>query len=185
MKKFSDYLQTIARINLLGNGLKIHWVFFCGMLFLSREKWWGDFKCRSTPHEGVDIGCYKIGHEKKIHRLTPQTKIPAMDNGRLITICDDFLGKTLVVEHENQTDPKFRTVCTYAHVIPEPGIVKGRPIKKDQVIATVCSTDKNPQLSSHLHFSCFEIINPMDENLLNWNLFTDPQKVSMIHPFFL
>ncbi|MBU2431502.1 MAG: hypothetical protein KKH99_12485 [Proteobacteria bacterium] len=53
------------------------------------------------------------------------------------------------------------------------------------MIATVCDTQKNPQLVPHLHFSCFEIIEPVPETRLDWNVFTDPEKVNMICPVFL
>ena len=59
MSKFFDYLDSISQVNGLtngmGNGQKIQWLFHCGMLFLSKDKWWGDFKFRHCAHEGMDI----------------------------------------------------------------------------------------------------------------------------------
>jgi len=56
MSKFSDYLESISQVNGLangmGNGQKVQWLFYCGMLFSSKDKWWGDFKFRHSAHEG-------------------------------------------------------------------------------------------------------------------------------------
>lgn len=185
MTKFSEYLQAIARVNHLGHHLKTQWLFYCGMLFLSQKKWWGDFKYRPARHEGIDICWHRMDQDDTVHGFTPETRIPAMENGTVLNICDDFLGKTLVVEQKNPTASDFKIVFTYAHIVPEPGISIGHQIKKDQVIASVCDTHKNPQLEPHLHFSCFEIIEPVLETHLDWDVFTDPEKVNMICPVFL
>lgn len=185
MKNFSNYLQAIARTNHLENDLKTQWLFYCGMLFLSREKWWGDFKYRPALHEGIDICWYRTENKKQVHCFTPEIRIPAMENGTVLNICNDFLGQTLVVELKNPTNSNFRIVLTYAHVVPEPGILKGQKIKKNQVIAKVSDTKKNDTLPAHLHFSCFEILEPVPENHLAWDVFTDPEKVNMICPVFL
>ncbi len=185
MKTFFDYLQTISHINHMGNGSKIEWLFYCGMLFSSTDKWWGDFKQRHLPHEGIDICWYRSNQKEEINCFDTSTQIPAMANGTLLNICDDFLGKTLVVEHKPAIDSKYRIIFTYSHVLPEANLKDRQQIRKDQIIATVCDTNKNPSLPPHLHFSCFEIAHDTPKHKLTWNLFSDRKKVKMIHPVFL
>jgi hypothetical protein len=154
------------------------------MLFSTRDKWWGDFKFRLTAHEGIDITYFRTVRGRW-NCFDPGTKIPAMDNGRVLNICDDFLGKSLVVEHKPTGYRDGKILFVYAHIIPAPGIKTGCSIRKDSLIAHVCDTRKNPQLPPHLHFSCFEANPQVEGKDLNWTLFSDPSKVKPLHPVFL
>jgi len=188
MHQFCDYLQAISQINGLaaglGNGQKIQWLFHCGMLFSSKDKWWGDFKFRQSAHEGIDITYYRTNPDE-ILCFDDRIKVPAMDNGVILNICDDFLAQTIVVEHETSIFSNQRILFVYAHVIPENNLETGHIIKKQDVIARVSDTYKNPQLPPHLHFSCFEVLKKIPLEHLNWNLFSKNLKVNLIHPVFL
>jgi hypothetical protein len=184
MSKFTDYLRAISQVNDLGNGLNIQWLFHCGMLFSTRDKWWGDFKYRSSVHEGIDITYYRIP-SGKILWFDDSVKVPAMDDGIILNICGDFLGQTIVVEHEKSEEFNRRILFVYAHIIPEKDIEMGGCIKKNQVIARVCDTIKNPQLPPHLHFSCFEVSNKLLPDHLNWTLFSTSSDINRINPVFL
>ncbi len=192
MSRFSDYLQAISQVNGLvnnlanglGNSQKVQWLFHCGMLFSSKDKWWGDFKLRHCPHEGVDITYYRTVPDE-IHRFDDSIKVPAMDDGIILNICDDFLAQTLVVEHKKSMLFKRRILFIYSHIIPEKNIKVGHIIKKQDIIAKVCDTDKNPQLPPHLHFSCFEVSKKVQPEHLNWDLFSKNPDMNLIHPVFL
>ncbi len=187
MTCFSDYLNSIARINCLapsGSVSDIVWFFHCGMVFSSPHKWWADFKTRKTAHEGIDITWYAVNNGR-LRQFDENIRVPAMDNGRIVNICDDFLGKTIVVDHTCSKSAGKRFVFAYAHIIPEKGIEKGSCLKKDQVIAKICNTVKNPLLAPHLHFSCIEIEKNTPAGRLDWNLFTSQEKVNLINPVFL
>ncbi|MCD4674502.1 MAG: M23 family metallopeptidase [Desulfobacula sp.] len=192
MNKFSDYLQAISRVNSQAddladdpvNGLKVQWLFHCGMLFSSKDKWWGDFQLRHCAHEGIDITYYRT-HPDKIHCFDDSIKVPAMDGGIILNICDDFLGRSLVIEHENLMNFNRRILFVYAHITPEKGIKIGHTIQKQDIIARVCNTHKNPQLLPHLHFSCFEVSKDVQPEHLDWNLFSQNLEVNLVHPVFL
>lgn len=184
MRRFSDFLSAISQVNGLGNGGKVDWLFHCGMLFSSREKWWGDFGFRHSVHEGIDITYFRTP-QKQLQCFDDSIRIPAMEDGILINICDDFLGQTLVVEHGSTRDSNRQILFAYAHIIPEPHMKKGRIIKKQELIARVCDTRKNPLLPPHLHFSCFEVGQTVPCEHLDWTLFSNNFKANPIHPFFL
>ena len=184
MSRFSDYLHTISHVNDLGNGEKTEWLFHCGMLFSSKDKWWGDFKFRHCVHEGIDITYYRT-HPDKIQCFDNSIRVPAMDDGIIVNICDDFLGQTLVVEHKNSNRSHRQILFVYAHIIPEKDLKMGLPIQREDIIARVCDTDKNPLLPPHFHFSCFEVPQQIQPGNLDWNLFSKNHEINLIHPVFL
>jgi len=184
MKGFSEYLTTLARVNRLDPPGPVEWLFHTGMLFSSRDKWWGDFGSRSSAHEGIDITYFRT-RPLEICRFDDTIIIPAMEDGRIINICDDFLGKTIVVDPEDHEFSGLRVILTYAHILPENRLTIGHRIKKNEVIARVCDTRKNPQLQPHLHLSCFEVERDIAPDNLNWKLFSDNTMVNAIHPVFL
>ncbi|MFH2093884.1 MAG: M23 family metallopeptidase [Pseudomonadota bacterium] len=184
MEQFTTYLDTIARINALGNGKPVQWFFYPGMLFLSRAKWWGDFKTRASDHEGIDITYFKTDTDTLGH-FDDSIKVPAIADGVILNICNDFLGQTLVVEYEKDQGSNYRGIVTYAHVETEPFVKIGVFIQKGTVIARVCKTVKNPQLPPHLHFSCFQVCCDIASEDLNWNLFSKLNHIHLVNPVFL
>lgn len=187
MTCFSDYLNSVARINSLAPSMSVSdivWFFHCGMVFSSPHKWWADFRTRRTAHEGIDITWYAVNNGQ-IRQFDENIMIPAMDNGRVVNVCDDFLGKTIIVDQTYSELTETRLVFAYAHVVPEKGIGKGSFLQKNQVIAKICNTRRNPLLVPHLHFSCIEVERHVPFNRLDWDLFTSPAKVNLINPVFL
>ncbi|MFH2058372.1 MAG: M23 family metallopeptidase [Pseudomonadota bacterium] len=184
MNRFAEYLTCIAQVNDLGKGSIVKWFFHNGMLFLSRDKWWGDFKHRSSVHEGMDITFYKT-KTGDLEHFDTSIKVPAIADGVLINICNDFLGQTLVVEHKKECTSNQRVIMVYAHLVPTKSLKKGAFIRKGSIIAQVCDTIKNPQLPPHLHFSCFGVPCNIPPENLNWNLFSKQADINMIHPIFL
>lgn len=184
MSKFSDYLHTVSKVNHLGNGMEIQWLFHCGMLFSSMDKWWGDFKFRKSAHEGIDITYFRP-HSHDMHCFNDSILVPAMDDGIILNICNDFLGQTLVVGHINPMSFNRQILFVYSHIIPEKGLNPGHLIKEEDIIGRVCDTYKNPQLPPHLHFSCFEVALEIQSDHLDWNLFSKNPEVNIIHPLFL
>jgi hypothetical protein len=184
MERFSEYLKIISKINKLEKDHAVNWLFYPGMLFLSGDKWWGDFRFRSTPHEGIDI-CFFRGDRNKIQCFNPEIQVPALENGRLINICNDFLGQTLVVESRKIQPAHTGVLTAYAHIRPAAPLKINDNIKKNQIIATLCDTVKNPQLPPHLHLSCFEIPKSVKAEELNWSFFSRSIHASPINPVFL
>ncbi len=155
------------------------------MLFSSRDKWWDDYGLRTTMHEGIDITYYRTDG-RNLETLNETTLIPAFDDGKILSVCDDFLGKSLIIEHPDSD--KFTdsiVIYAYAHIIPDNRLKTGDYVEKGCPIARVCNTDRNPKLPPHLHFSCFEVSSNISSQSLNWNLFSKIEKNQCIHPLFL
>lgn len=187
MTRFTSYLAALSHVNRLGEGTPVHWYFHPGMLFLSRDKWWGDFKYRQSIHEGIDITYYKTASGKWCH-FHENIRVPALKSGVVLNICDDFLGKTIVAEPfltiPHTGDPGKRLILAYAHVVPDARLHHGAVMKKHGIIATVSHTRKNPLLPPHLHLSCFEVDKRIPFEHLNWHLFSKGEDVRLLHPVF-
>lgn len=130
------------------------WLFYPGMLFRSRRSWWGAGVPRPFTHEGVDL-CFFEAKDGTRFRLDPSIRIPMGEDGEIISIIDDFIGKTIVCEHHAYTRmAKSPIYMLYAHVLPEKGVKPGDALKEGQGLARIAPVDpdKTP-LPPHLHLS--------------------------------
>ena len=183
MPRFIQYLSSIAAANNLKEG--IEWVFYPGMLPDSKSKWWGDWKTRHAPHEGIDI-CLFRAPDRTIHCLKPGALVPAWSTGTVVNLCADFLGHTLVVEPEKTTGGPARVLEVFSHLAPLEGITPGTRVGAGRIIARTFDTrTKGSPLLSHLHLSCIEVVPHIPFAALNWSLFPLREKVNVINPVFV
>ena len=109
------------------------WIFSPGMLFNASDKWWGDQGKRDKPHEGLDLCLYK-DRRGRMRRLDEKTKIPVIYDGIVVGIVNDFLGKSVIIEH-GLTDSDNNRFCTiYGHLNPHKGLHVGRIVKEGDII---------------------------------------------------
>ncbi len=186
MTVISEYLAAIAAVNRLDIKDPGGWLFHHGMLFQSTAKWWGDFGYRHAPHEGLDILLYRAG-DGSVANIGPETLVPLLEDGLAINICDDFLGRSLVVENPMLTTSRFRVLMVYAHLDIMPGIATNTTLTKGDIVATPASTaGKKSKIASHLHLSVLEVPSSIPARQLTWKLFGDPESsVRLIHPALL
>jgi len=131
--RFTEYL--IQENALDEHGFK-EWIFYPGMLFNAVEKWWGNHGKRDKPHEGLDLCLYRDRWGNK-RQLDEKTKIPAIYDGTVVGIVNDFLGKSVIIEHD-LTDSDDNRLCTiYGHINPHKGLNVGRIVKEGDIIATL------------------------------------------------
>ena len=97
------FSQLLTETNGWDKTVFAKWVFARGMLFQATEKWWGDMGRRVIPHEGLDLCLYEDLNGKLRH-LDETTAIPTMFDCRVVNIMDDFLGKTIMMEHRPPDD---------------------------------------------------------------------------------
>ncbi|MCF8045381.1 MAG: M23 family metallopeptidase [Desulfarculaceae bacterium] len=186
MTGISEYLAKIAEINRLDIKSPDGWIFHPGMLFQSTAKWWGDFGSRHAPHEGLDILFYRSA-DGFVDSIGPDTLVPLLADGYAVNICDDFLGRSLVVESRMQSTSRFRIFSVYAHLDIMPGIETGTRLAKGDMVATPASTaGKKSKIAPHLHLSVLEAPSSIPARELDWNLFGNPDSpVRLVNPAFL
>lgn len=185
MKEISEYLATISKVNRLDIKEPTGWIFHHGMLFQSTAKWWGDFGLRHAPHEGLDILFYRSG-DGSVASIDPDTLVPLLEDGYVVNICDDFLGRCLVVQDPALSCSRFRILRVYAHLNILPGIETGTRLTKEEIIATPASTaGKKSKIAPHLHLSVMEVPASIPARQLDWNLFGNPgSPLRLINPAF-
>lgn len=147
---FIDRLIALNRLD--RPGFK-RWLFYPGMLFGSRRTWWGAGRSRPFTHEGLDV-CFFEATDGRRYRLDPAVRVPAGEDGTVVAVIDDFIGKTIVCTHANNWGAAAPVYILYAHVAPSAGLTPGAALRKGEPLAHIASADpgKTP-LPPHLHLS--------------------------------
>jgi murein DD-endopeptidase MepM/ murein hydrolase activator NlpD len=165
--KKTRFTEFLIRENGLDQNGFAGWVFHPSMLLRAHEKWWGDRTARDRLHEGLDFCSYRDGRGTLVH-LRGSTRITVMYDGVVVQIMDDFLGKSIVVEHRpvNRKNP---LLTVYGHVVPDQDLPVGRILKEGDVIGTLADRrTSRGGVSPHLHISLFQASTTLSYEALNW-----------------
>ncbi|MBW2602932.1 MAG: M23 family metallopeptidase [Deltaproteobacteria bacterium] len=177
--RFTEYL---IRKNALDEGGFKGWAFCPGMLFNSTDKWWGDRGKRGKPHEGLDL-CFYKDREDTILRLGEEAKVPVIYNGRVVRIADDFLGKSVVIEHLLSDFDNNRFCTIYGHTIPEDNLHVGKIVKEGDVIATLADSSRSKtNILPHLHISLGWTSKVISYDRLDWENISAPNMLTLLDP---
>ncbi|RJR17708.1 MAG: M23 family metallopeptidase [Nitrospiraceae bacterium] len=156
------------------------WVFHPGMMFNAQGKWWGDCGRRSRPHEGLDLCLYR-NRQNRIVRLTEGTAVPAMFDGVVVKIIDDFLGKSVFIDHSVSGSQPFCSI--YGHTIPQPGLEAGCRVKEGDIIAAIADTGRSKTgLLPHLHISLGLLSGKTSYDSMDWETIGNPDIITLIDP---
>ena len=161
------------------------WRFHSGMLFSSPDKWWGDWKKRDFPHEGMDFCLFqdRSGHRR---RLDPQTRIPVLFDGVVRAVFKDYLGRAVVVEHDISMDRKTsqrKLLTVYAHTKPREGVEPGRRVNRGDILASIAGTDHSKtDILPHLHLSVAVPVPDLSYDAFVWNIMRDPARITLLNP---
>ncbi len=144
----SRFTDNFIKVNGLGDKFK-EWVLYPGMPFNSEDKWWGNLSKRDSLHEGLDL-CFYKDKDEIIYTIEEDMKIPAMYDGVVVEIINDFIGQTVIIKH----DMPDEFIAFYAHTTPEDYISIGKTVKEGELIASVAGLKESKSgLSPHLHLS--------------------------------
>lgn len=181
----SRFTQCLIQTNALDKFGFREWVFFPGMLFHSMDKWWGNQGKRLKPHEGLDLCMYQT-HQNQTLFLDEQTKLPSMYDGLILKIMDDFIGKSVILEHRlNKNDPsRFCTI--YGHILPLSGLYEDKAVMEGEILGTL-APPRNLQrnLPPHLHLSVVWISSNISIQPLDWDSMGKLKGLKWIDPLSL
>ncbi len=178
----TDFNEFFARENALNKSDFKEWVFCPGMLFNSLDKWWGDQGRRGRPHQGLDLCQYRDRWDK-VFALDEKMKIPAMYDGIVVTIINDFLGQSVIMEHGIPNSNKSRFYTIYGHTRPQDGLHVGRIFKEGDIIATLAdSTKSKADIFPHLHISLGWAPGPVSHDKLDWETIGASNTLALLDP---
>jgi len=178
--KKSRFTELILRLNAMDQQRFREWIFCPGMLFNAKDKWWGDRGRRNKPHEGLDLCLYR-SERGKILRLDGKTAIPAVYEGSVVKVFDDFLGKSIIMEHRFPNGDPFCSI--YGHIKPHRDILAGSGVKEGDIVATM----DGPGISKtgiipHVHLSIGLLSRETSVAGLDWDRIADPDVLTLLDP---
>ncbi|NNL42929.1 MAG: M23 family metallopeptidase [Desulfobacterales bacterium] len=176
------FTENLIRENALDeNGFK-EWLFYPGMLFNAVEKWWGNYGKRDKPHEGLDLCLYR-DHRGNRGQLDEKTKIPAIYGGTVVGIINDFLGKSVIIDHY-LTDSDHNSFCTiYGHIKPRKRLQNGQMVREGEIIATLAGLHNSlVTIFPHLHISLGWAAKLISYDKLNWKSIGAPNTLTLMNP---
>lgn len=180
---FGEHFQ--ARNRLLQERFHM-WAFYPGMLFQSREKWWGDMGRRQTPHEGLDVGVF-LNHRREPVPIPDCAVVPVVFKGEVLAFGeDDFFGVTLYVRHSEVRDGGWVLCTIYGHVTPRPDLYPGKAVRAWEPIASVSDFGAaKTGIARHLHLSLAWILESSTHRALTWKILNDSSQVRLIDPMVI
>lgn len=180
--KKSRFTEFFIRENILDeHGFK-EWIFCPGMLFNAPDKWWGDKLKRETLHEGLDL-CFYSDRAGGIHRLDKKTKIPVMYDGMVVGIINDFLAKSVIVEHSLSASDNTRFCTIYGHTVPNHGLCVGKVLRQGDIIGTLADLNEAiVNIFSHLHISLGWTSKIISYDKLDWYTIGTPDMLTLLDP---
>ena len=180
--KKSRFTEMLIEENALDQSGFERWVFCQGMLFNSPDKWWGDHGQRDYPHEGIDLCLYR-DRSQEIRRIDEKTRIPVMHDGVVKAMFKDFLGKTVIIEHENSGSGTERFISMYAHTKPRSDNDVGVIVKPGDIIAAFGDTSHSKSnIIPHLHFSLGLPSEAFSYDGFVWNTIRNPERIQLLDP---
>jgi murein DD-endopeptidase MepM/ murein hydrolase activator NlpD len=179
----TEFTRYFIKENGLSESVFKEWVLYSGMLFRATDKWWGDRGRRSRPHEGIDLCFYKDPQER-IHALAEGVKIPAMYDGTVAGIINDFIGKSIIIKHRVPGNDSSWFCTIYGHTTPEADICTGRTVREGEVIAAVAGlSGPVAGMGPHLHISIGSPASGVVSwDTLAWKHIGDPGVMKLIDP---
>jgi murein DD-endopeptidase MepM/ murein hydrolase activator NlpD len=167
------------------NGLDKHgftaWFLYPGMEFGALDTWWGEKTKRKRPHEGVDL-CYYRGATDAIFHIDDRVKIPAMYDGVVLKIIDDFIGKTIILKHTFRDIGEGKFLTLYGHTNPKKSLAIGQSVKSGEIIATLAAPRGSKALIPHLHLTLAWSPNTIPYDMLDWTTIGNHGVVRLIDP---
>jgi hypothetical protein len=181
----SHFTEFLIRENALDPDGFGHWIFHPGMLFNAPNKWWGNLGRRHKPHEGVDL-CLYGNQGKQIQRIGAKIRVPAIFDGVIVAIIDDFLGRSVIVEHAACGSRSFKFYTIYGHTNPQRGFQIGSTLQAGDIFATIAgSTHKNSAILPHLHISLGWSEAAIFYERLNWQTLSTPGMLDLLNPLII
>ena len=167
----ATFTECLIRENALQACGLARWAFAPGMTFGATNQWWGDGGPRPQPHEGVDLCLYQDG-QGGLRRLREGARLPAMYGGTVVRLCDDFLGRSVMIERDLPGEGKLYVL--YGHTAPRPDLEVGQVVQEGEVVAALAPLPPHKtRILPHLHISLGWAREAVPPEQLEWERIPD------------
>jgi len=181
-KSVPIFLQRLISWNGLLEAGFMAWEFLPGMRFAERAAWWRGGADRGSAHEGLDIRFYRTGDGRQLS-LGAGAHVPAIWAGEVVSVADDFLGRSVFVAHDTTDGAGRRLHSVYGHVCPHPGLESGSILGDGDAVGTIADTSgKNSAVPPHLHITLALIDRDCGPARLDWVTLRDRSRVELLDP---
>jgi murein DD-endopeptidase MepM/ murein hydrolase activator NlpD len=115
--------------------------------------------------------------------MNEKTRIPVMQDGVVMAMFKDYLGKAVIIEHEHSGSDTGRFISFYAHINPLSEIEDGAVVKEGDIIATLADTSNSKSnIMPHLHFSLGLPSKSFSYDGFEWNTIRKPEMITLLDP---
>jgi murein DD-endopeptidase MepM/ murein hydrolase activator NlpD len=134
-------------------------------------QWWTDGGQRERPHEGIDL-CLYLDCQGELRRLQEGAQLPAMYGGTVVRLCDDFLGRSVMIECDLSDRAKWYLM--YGHTSPQLDIKVGQTVQEGEVVARLAPLPPHKSyILPHLHVSLGWAPGAVPPDQLDWETIPD------------
>ncbi len=155
-------------------------LFHPGMLFGSRERWWGNPAPRPTLHEGLDLWLWE-DVAGRAHPLPADFRVPAPLSGGVARLLPDFLGQTVCLRHELRRGDT-RLYSLLGHLRPRTGLKAGTRVAAGEVLGTLAAPSRPTRVPAHLHLTLAWLPPAREAELLDWGVLGRHPAVHLVDP---
>ncbi len=180
----SSFTDIFVRENGLDKKGFTKWFFYSGMEYGGQNNWWGEKRTRTRPHEGIDLRFYR-DFTDNIFFIDDKAKIPAMYDGIVVKIMNDYLGKTIIIVHSFPDSDKGISLTLYGHTSPVNNLEIGQSVKAGDIMATLAPSKGLTAPAAHLHLSLAWSPTPVPYDILDWTNIGNPAIVHLIDPLLV
>jgi murein DD-endopeptidase MepM/ murein hydrolase activator NlpD len=177
----SSFTEVFVRENSLDKQGFSTWFFYPGMEFGAQETWWGAKVKRARPHEGIDL-CFCRGVADSIFHIDEGARIPAIYDGVVVKIIDDFIGKTIIMKHSFPGFGEGTFLTLYGHTNPKKSFTASQIVNAGEIIATLATPRGSKGLIPHLHLTIAWSPDPIPPDTLDWTTIGNSDVVHLIDP---
>jgi hypothetical protein len=178
----TPFCEQVVQYNNLAAKKFVQWAFYPGMLFQSKERWWGNGGLREMPHEGIDL-CLYTDQSGSTRALDVAAPIPVMYRGCVRHIIDDYLGKTIFMAHEIFNDAEKQLYSIYGHIEPPGRIARGMILEEGEIVGSIAGTeDRRFKIIPHVHISVAWISRNFPPEQLNWQSMNESPDIMPLNP---
>ncbi len=152
------------------------------MCFTDRAAWWRGGADRGDFHEGLDICCYRTGDGRRLS-LDAGARIPVTYAGEVVSIVDDFLGRSVFVAHDATDGRGRRLHSVFGHVVPTRGLMVGVSLGDGEEVGTIAGPPVGKSaVPPHLHLTLAWVARGGGGTRLDWGVLRDRDRVLLLDP---